>query len=401
MSSNFPTIRLKVGREKSVLRRHPWIFSGAVAQISESLQNGTTVRIQGAGGEFLAWAAYSKYSNISARIWSWDESQEIDEVFLRDRLNTALEARARLGLSNDSNSLRLVHGESDGLPGLIVDHYGNFLVIQSLSSGIEFWKEKIVSLLQELTAAQGIYERSDVDVRRLEGLEESRGLLHGQVPDGPVRITENKLEYWVDIQTGHKTGFYLDQRMNRARVRSLANGREVLDCFCYSGGFSINALAGGAASVLGVDSSADALEAARENLALNHLPEENYTQIHGDAFQVLRSLRDQRRSFDLVILDPPKFAPTAAQAQKAARGYKDINLLAFKLLRLGGLLATFSCSGGVDAALFQKIVAGAALDAGVQASIVEQLHQSPDHPVGLNFPEGAYLKGLICQVLRS
>jgi len=240
-----------------------------------------------------------------------------------------------------------------------------------------------------------------VDVRRLEGLDEHSGLLRGKAPDGPVQIEENQLHFWVDVQTGHKTGFYLDQRNNRARVRALTAGREVLDCFCYSGGFGINALAGGAANVIAVDSSAEALLAARENLALNGLAGEKYSQIHGDVFQVLRSLRDQARSFDMLILDPPKFAPTAAQAQQAARGYKDINLLAFKLLRSGGLLVTFSCSGGVDAALFQKIVAGAALDARVEAAIIEQLHQAPDHPIGLNFPEGAYLKGLICQVMSG
>ncbi len=349
----------------------------------------------------MGWGAYSKYSQISARLWSWDEQQVIGEVFFRERLSAALAARERLGLDKSGNAFRLVHGESDGMPGLVVDRYGDYLVLQSLSSGIEYWKEALVGLLLELTGSSGIFERSDVDVRRLEGLEEQTGLLRGKAPDGRVKITENQLQFWVDIKTGHKTGFYLDQRNNRARVRQLAAGCDVLDCFCYTGGFSINALAGGAASVLAVDSSAERLQAASENLTLNGCPGDAYSQIQGDVFQVLRSLRDQRRSFDMLILDPPKFAPTAAQAQQAARGYKDINLLAFKLLRPGGLLVTFSCSGGVDAALFQKIVAGAALDAGVEAAIVEQLHQAPDHPIGLNFPEGAYLKGLICQVMHG
>lgn len=397
--SNFPSLRLKPGREKSLLRQHPWVFSGAIAEVIGLPVNGATIRLISAAGEFLGWAAYSRYSQISARLWSWDEKQEVGGAFFRERLSSAIAARDRLGLIKDSNAIRLVHGESDGLPGLVVDRYAEQLVVQSLSSGVEYWKEQLADILVELTGVDGIYERSDADVRRLEGLEEYSGVLRGQAPQKPVQISENRLRFWVDIQRGHKTGFYLDQRSNRLRVRSLAAGREVLDCFCYSGGFSVNALAGGAASVLAVDSSTEALQTARENLALNELAQESYTQIQGDVFQVLRSLRDQRRMFDMIILDPPKFAPTAAQAQQAARGYKDINLLAFKLLRPGGLLVTFSCSGGVDAALFQKIVAGAALDAGVQAAIIEQLHQAPDHPIGLNFPEGAYLKGLICQIM--
>jgi 23S rRNA (cytosine1962-C5)-methyltransferase len=401
VSSKIPVVRLKAGREKSLLRKHPWVFSGAVAELIGSPENGASVRVTSASGEFLGWAAYSKYSQISARIWSWDERQVVGEAFFRKQLATAILTRERLGLKNSSNAIRLVHGESDGLPGLVVDRYGEFLVFQSLSSGVEYWKETLAELLLELTGAAGIYERSDVDVRRLEGLEEHSGILRGRAPEGPVKINENQLQFWVDIQVGHKTGFYLDQRNNRARVRALAAGCEVLDCFCYSGGFSINALAGGAASVLAVDASAEVLQTAKENLLLNEMSGAKYSQIQGDVFQVLRSLRDQRCEFDMLILDPPKFAPTASQAQQAARGYKDINLLAFKLLKPGGLLVTFSCSGGVDALLFQKIVAGAALDAGIEAAIIEQLHQSPDHPIGLNFPEGAYLKGLICHVMRG
>jgi 23S rRNA (cytosine1962-C5)-methyltransferase len=398
VSSDHPVLRLKPGREKSVLRKHPWVFSGAVAEVTGAPENGATVCVVSANDEFLGWAAYSKYSQISARLWSWDESQLVGKEFFRKQLSAAISTRDRLGLINDGNAMRLVHGESDGLPGLVVDRYGEFLVLQSLSSGIEYWKECLADLLMELTGAAGIYERSDVDVRRLEGLEVQKGLLRGRAPGGPIQINENRLQFWVDIEMGHKTGFYLDQRNNRARVRMLASGHEVLDCFCYTGGFGVNALAGGAVSVLSVDSSAEALRAATENLALNGLAQEKSTQIQGDVFQVLRNLRDQRRSFDMLILDPPKFAPTTAQVQRATRGYKDINLLAFKLLRPGGLLVTFSCSGGIDGALFQKIVAGAALDAGVEAAIVEQLHQAPDHPIGLNFPEGAYLKGLICQL---
>jgi 23S rRNA (cytosine1962-C5)-methyltransferase len=387
-------VRLKVDREKSILRRHPWVFSGAVAQVQGSPADGDTVKVVDDTGNFLAWGAYSAGSQIRVRIWSRDAGQSIDAAFFRSRLLQAIAARQALGLESQSDALRLVHGESDGLPGLVVDRYAAVLAVQFLSSGAERWRDVLTELLLELTGAQGIYERSDVDVRRLEGLVERRGLLCGVVPER-VQIMENGLKWWVDVAAGHKTGYYLDQRDNRARLRSLAAGREVLDCFTYTGGFALSALAGGAASVLAVDSSADALALGRQNLALNGLDAGRIDWQEGDVFQVLRGLRDRGRSFDLIVLDPPKFAPTAAQAQQAARGYKDINLLAFKLLRPGGLLFTFSCSGGIDAGLFQKIVAGAALDAGADAQIVDSLHQAADHPVSLHFPEGAYLKGLV------
>jgi len=267
--------------------------------------------------------------------------------------------------------------------------------LQSLTAGAEFWKETFANILVEETGIETIYERSDADVRELEGLPPVVGPLRG-TPPNQIIITEHALRYTVNLAEGHKTGFYLDQRANRLKVRELAQGRDVLDCFCYTGGFSVNALAGGAKSVLSVDSSADALNLCRENVALNNLPVTRHSSLEGDVFQLLRKFRDEGRSFDMVILDPPKFAPTSAQVEKAARAYKDINLLAFKLLRVGGMLVTFSCSSGVDAALFQKIVAGAALDAGAQAQIIEHLSQGADHPVALNFPEGAYLKGLVC-----
>jgi 23S rRNA (cytosine1962-C5)-methyltransferase len=279
---------------------------------------------------------------------------------------------------------------------LIVDRYGDVLVLQSLTAGSETWKGTFVDLLLEETGLTTLFERSDAEVRGLEGLEPEVGFVRGSLPQLPVTIHEHNLLFNVNFAAGHKTGFYLDQRRNRLRVRELAEGKEVLDCFCYSGGFSINALSGGAKSVLSVDSSADALEILKDNVSLNQLPEDHLSTLEGDVFHVLRRFRDEGRSFDMIILDPPKFAPTAAQAEKAARGYKDINLLALKLLRPGGLLVTFSCSGGVDAGLFQKIIAGAALDAGIEAQIVEHLSQAVDHPVALNFPEGYYLKGLIC-----
>jgi 23S rRNA (cytosine1962-C5)-methyltransferase len=271
--------------------------------------------------------------------------------------------------------------------------------MQCLTTGVESWRELLADLLLEETQFKDIYERSDADVRELEGLPARSGVVRGKAPS-TITIHENNLKFLVDVATGHKTGFYLDQRINRQQVRALAHGREVLDCFSYTGGFTVNALAGGAKSVLAVDSSSAALSLAQQNVALNALPTDQVELLEGDVFYVLRKLRDEARAFDMIILDPPKFAATASQAEKAARGYKDINLLAFKLLRSGGILVTFSCSGGVDAALFQKIVAGAALDAGAEAQIIEHLGQAPDHPVALNFPEGTYLKGLICSKIN-
>ncbi len=365
-----------------------------------SIQPGETLTILGSQGEFLARAAFNPDSKITARIWTWEPSEEVTPDFLFRILERSIQSREQLFPDLEQNSaLRLVHGESDGLPGLIVDRYANVLVVQILAAGAEYWRETLLDHLEALTGISQIYERSDVDVRRLEGLPEKIGKARGSEPAERVLITENSLHFSVDIRTGHKTGFYLDQRINRRRVRDLAEGKDVLDCFCYTGGFSINASAGGARSVMSVDSSAQALIEARENLSLNQPScTENISWLEGDVFKVLRELRDRNANFDMIILDPPKFAPTASQVEKAARGYKDINLLGFKLLRPGGLLVTFSCSGGVSEDLFQKIVAGAALDAGVQAQILERFSQSSDHPVALNFPEGAYLKGLVIRV---
>jgi 23S rRNA (cytosine1962-C5)-methyltransferase len=389
---------LKKGRDKSVRQHHPWIFSGAIERMQGSPGLGETVEIFSSEGEWLAWAAYSQNSQINARIWSWDKNDSIGREFFKTRLCRAVELRAALIPQGETDAFRLVHAESDGLPGLVVDRYADVLVIQCLSAGIELWLKELVELLVELTGCEQVYERSDVDVRRLEGLPERVGALCGAAPTEPLIISENGLLFKVDILHGQKTGFYIDQRHNRQRVGALAQGRRVLNCFCYSGGFSIYALAGGASQVVSIDSSHEALLLAGENYLINHLGIEQSDWIEGDVFHELRLLRDRAQSFDAIILDPPKFAPTAAQAERAARGYKDINLLAFKLLRPGGLLFTFSCSGGISADLFQKIVAGAALDAGVDARIVEHLAQGPDHPVALNFPEGAYLKGLVCQV---
>ena len=389
------TLTLKRGREKSVLRHHPWIFSGAVQSVSSQPALGETVIVLDSDGKFLAQAAYSPESQIRARIWNWDPAVPIDRDFFKSRLANALGLRKQWIDRAQTTAYRLVHGESDGLPGLVVDRYGDALVVQITSAGAEAWRGEILSLLEDLLAPSAIYERSDVAVRTLEGLPERVGLLSGALPPQPMRITENGLSYQVDLVGGQKTGFYLDQRDNRQKCREIAGGKSVLNCFAYTGGFTLAALAGGAESVVSIDSSAEALETARQNVALNSLPEDRCEWIVGDAFHELRTLRDKAAQFDLVILDPPKFAPTAAQARKAARGYKDINLLGFKLLKPGGTLMTYSCSGGIDAAFFQKIVADAALDAGIRARLLYHLGQAPDHPTDLAFPEGTYLKGLV------
>ncbi|MGH8474785.1 MAG: class I SAM-dependent rRNA methyltransferase [Methylococcales bacterium] len=395
-------IILKPGREKSLLRRHPWIFSGAIRQDDPAIAPGSTVDLYSSDHCFLARASYSPKSQIRARVWTF-EDEVVDQAFFQRRIDAAIASRsvvapspsARLA-NGDRRAIRIVYAESDGLPGLIVDRYGDVLVMQSLTAGSEYWKDTIAEVLIEKTGLSTLYERSDSEVRELEGLGPKKGMLRGELQSVVIPIIENNLRFQINLAEGHKSGFYLDQRRNRLRVRELARDKEVLDCFCYTGGFSVNALAGGAKSVLCVDSSFSALSLCKEHVALNQLPMDRHGALEGDVFQCLRKFRDEKRCFDLIILDPPKFAPTAALAAKAARAYKDINLLAFKLLRRNGILVTFSCSGGVDAALFQKIVAGSALDAGVEAQIVEFLSQDFDHPVALNFPEGAYLKGLVC-----
>ncbi len=392
---SLPLLHLKPGREKSLHHRHPWIFSGAIARVEGDPQPGETLRVSTADGEILAQAAYSPQSSIRARVWTWNPHEIVNPDFFRARIGRAIQARQGWVEPSPNGAYRLVHGESDGLPGLIVDRYADTVVVQYLSWGTEFWRDTITSLLAELPGVTRVFERSDVDVRELEGLPPRVGPVSGDLPPARVDISENGLRFGVDIFHGHKTGFYLDQRANRQVVREKAAGRDVLNCFSYTGAFTVYALAGGATSVVSIDSSADALALAKENVAMNDLPAEKAEWIEGDVFRELRTLRDRARSFDLIILDPPKFAATASQAERAARGYKDINLLAFKLLRLGGLLFTYSCSGGVSADFFEKIVAGAALDANVEAQVLGRMSQGADHPVALNFPEGAYLKGLV------
>ena len=350
--------------------------------------------VRSSDGAFVARAAYSPASQIRARVWTFEPDTEIDAAFLARRVAAAVEARAPM-LDAHHTGCRLIHGESDGLPGVVADRYASTVVLQLSSAGAERWREPIVAALVAATGAACVFERSDAEVRTLEGLPPRVGVLHGALPD-PVAFTEDGLTYRVDVVAGQKTGFYLDQRANRAAVGGFAAGLEVLNVFCYTGGFTLAALAGGAARVLSIDSSAAALAHAQKNLTLNPaLPADRAHWCEADAFAELRKLRDRAASFDLIVLDPPKFAPTAAHAERAARAYKDVNLLALKLLRPGGLLATFSCSGGIDASFFRKILAGAALDAGVDATVVGQLGAGADHPVALAFPEGDYLKGLL------
>ena len=393
------TLILHPGKEKSVLRRHPWLFSGAIAQLEGRARPGDTVDVVSHEGRPLARAAWSPASQIRARVWSFDPAEPIDHAFFKRRVAASVARRTALPELAGQQGLRLIHAESDGLPGVVADRYGDTVVVQLTTAGADKWRSAIADSLHKATGCACIYERSDVEVRKLEGLEPVTGWLHGIAPDDEIVIEENGVKMTVDIVGGHKTGFYLDQRDNRRRVAELARERRVLNCFCYTAGFSLQALAGGAREVVSVDSSGPALATAQRNLALNpQLDKSRALWREADVFAELRTLRAAGEHYDLVILDPPKFAHTAAHAERAGRAYKDINLQALQLLAPGGLLMTYSCSGGVSAELFQKIVAGAALDAARTARIVERLQGAADHPVDLAFPEGEYLKGLLLQV---
>jgi len=386
-------VRLRAGKERSLLRRHPWLFEGSIDKGGGD--SGETVRVQASDGRFLAWGAYSPRSSIRVRAWSFDEAERIDAAFFERRIAAAVALRRRLAVASDG--VRLVHAEADGLPGLIVDRYAGVLSVQLLAAGAERWRDAIADALMRVTGVGAVYERSDSGVRTLEGLAARSGWLRG---DGAteVVIREHEWSLALDVAHGHKTGFYLDQRDNRHLfaqwVRRLGCER-VLNCYCYSGGFSVAAFAGGAGHVTSVDSSAAALELARANVARNGFGDRSAEYVDADVNQTLRNRLKAGESFDAIVLDPPKFAPTAAHAERAARAYKDINRLALALLAPGGLLFTFSCSGGVGADLFHKIVAGAGIDAGVNAAIVQRLEAACDHPTTIEFPEGEYLKGLV------
>jgi 23S rRNA (cytosine1962-C5)-methyltransferase len=390
---------LQPGKERPVLQRHPWVFSGAVARVQGYVGQGDAVDICAASGEWLARGTWSAASQIRARIFSWQPDEPLDEALLRRRIERAVDGRRRLGLLDMTEACRLVYAESDGLPGLIVDRYGDYLVLQILTQGIAARQAQVVAILAELLAPRGIYERSDADMREKESLPVADGVLWGAEPPEQLELQlAGGLAGLVDLRSGQKTGAYLDQAHNRLRVAAYSAGCEVLDCFCYTGGFTVAAARAGAAQITAVDSSAPALELVRANLAANQSGGAQVETIAADVFRLLRQYRYEERRFDLIILDPPKFAHAQGQIERATRGYKDINLIAMQLLRPGGILATFSCSGLVSTDLFQKVVFGAALDARRDVQVIERLTQAPDHPLLLTFPEGEYLKGLICRV---
>jgi len=387
------------GKDRSLARRHPWIFAASVDGLRGRARPGDTVDVVAANGRPLAKAAWSPESKIRARVWSFDANEIIDDAFFKRRIQAAVQRRQWMPELRGQDGLRLIHGESDGLPGLIADRYGDSVVLQLTATGSDKWRRAIVAAVQRATGCARIYERSDSDVRRLEGLEPVSGWLLGDAADEALVIDENGLRLKVDLVAAHKTGFYLDQRDNRLLTRELAAGRATLNCFCYTGGFSLQALAGGASSVLSVDSSGPALATAVDNLQLNpQLDASRAEWREADVFSFLRELKSDGRCFDLVILDPPKFAPSGAHAAAAARAYRDINVFGFRLLNPGGLLMSYSCSGGIRREHFQEIVADAAVAAGCDARILRRLAAPPDHPVALHFSEGEYLKGLLCQV---
>ncbi len=387
------SLRLREGKERSLLRRHPWIFDGAIAKGGGD--PGETVRVEGHDGQFLGWAAFSPSSKIRARVWSFDETERIDASFFTARIDRAIRARSRFDIQSDG--CRLIHGESDGLPGVVVDRYADTLVAQFSSCGAERWKEVIVEALLAQTGLTRLYERSDASVRSLEGLPEATGWLQGSGDTG-ITITEHDWKLSLDVAEGHKTGFYLDQRDSRRKFAEQTRRlqfQNVLNCYCYTGGFTVAALAGGAAHVTSIDSSGPAIERAKANVALNGFNAARATMLDADVNASLRQFHKEGRTFDAIVLDPPKFAPTVAHAERAARAYKDINRIALSVLAPGGVLFTYSCSGGISADLFHKIVASAGIDAGVDAFITERLGGAPDHPMTVNFPEGEYLKGLV------
>jgi 23S rRNA (cytosine1962-C5)-methyltransferase len=416
---------LKPGRDKPIRQHHPWIFSGAVARVKGNVTDGDAVEVVASDGTWLARGMLNRQSQIIVRLLTWKQDEAIDRAFWRSRLERAMAGRAMLASSGDTTAYRLVSAESDGLPGLILDRYGDWLVMQFLALGVERWKSEIVGQISNLSYARGVYERSDVDVRAKEGLPQTMGVLSGDEPPDLVEIRENGLRFLVDVKRGHKTGFYLDQRDNRRKVAPYLRGREVLNCFAYTGAFAVYALSAGAKSVTNVDTSAEALELARRNVDLNasqfchsERSEESPSRktetlrrfaaqgdtfpgvefVVGDVFAELRRLRAEGRLFDAIILDPPKFAQNDQQLKRAARGYQDINRVAMNILRPDGILATFSCSGLVSPDLFQKIIFSASLEAERDVQIVEKLGQASCHPILATLPESEYLKGFVCRV---
>lgn len=397
--TQLPRLILAKGREKSLLRRHPWVFSGAITRLEGTANSGDTVDIVDSQGKWLARAAYSPSSQIRARVWTFAADETIDEAFFTRRLQIAQAWRDTLVLRDGLNSYRLIAGESDGLPGITVDRFTDFLVLQLLSAGAEAQRDNLISALKQCYPTCSIYERSDVAVRKKEGLPLAQGPISGELPPDQLVLEEHGMKLWVDIKQGHKTGYYLDQRDSRFATRAYAKDKRVLNCFSYTGGFAISALMGGCRQVVSVDTSQEALDIARQNVSLNQLDLSKAEFIRDDVFKLLRRYRDQGEKFDVIVMDPPKFVENKNQLTGACRGYKDINMLACQLLNPGGILLTFSCSGLMSQELFQKIIADAALDAGRDVQFVEQFRQAADHPVSAAYPEGLYLKGYACRVI--
>lgn len=390
---------LKKGKEKAALQRHPWIFSGALDKVKGSPVNGEVVRVLAADQSFLAYGYYNEKSRVAVRMLEWDESKTVDRDWYQQKIRTAIASRAHVLRNDDTNTCRLVFSEADFLPGLIVDRYADFLSLQILSAGIESAKEEIISILREELQPKGIFDKSDATARTHEDLEINNGLLWGENPPEFLEVKENGIRYHINIAGGQKSGFYCDQRDNRLILAEYATGKSVLDCFSYSGGFSLNSLKNGASHVTSVDSSALALETLQQNIGLNGFEVERNAIIQSDVNKQLRVFKEEGKKFDIIVLDPPKYAPSRSALDRAARAYKDLNRLGMGLLESGGLLATFSCSGAVDIETFKQIIAWAALDAGKEVQIVKQFSQPEDHPVRISFPEGEYLKGLLIRVL--
>ncbi|MGB7998179.1 MAG: class I SAM-dependent methyltransferase [Photobacterium halotolerans] len=392
------SIYLVKGRDKSLRRRHPWVFSRGIQRVEGKPELGDTVDVFDHKGEWLARGAYSPQSQIRVRVWSFEQNDTIDTAFFIKRLNAAQGLRDILAERDGLTGYRLIAAESDGLPGITIDRYQDFLVCQLLSAGAEAQKDNLIEALKTCYPECSIYERSDVSVRKKEGLKPRTGVLHGETPPAIVTIEENGIKIHVDIVGGHKTGFYLDQRDSRQAAIKYVKGKRVLNCFCYTGGFGLYALKGGADKVINVDVSQPALDTARQNAEINGLPIDNAEFVNADVFKLLREYRERGELFDVVIMDPPKFAESKAQLVGACRGYKDINMLAMQILKPGGTLLTYSCSGLMDSNLFQKIVADAALDAKREVQFIERFSQAADHPLDSAYPEGFYLKGFACYV---
>lgn len=391
-------IKLKKGKEKAVLQRHPWVFSGALEKINGSPQNGDVVKVCSANNDFLAYGYYNNQSRVAIRLLAWNENQAIDETWYAEKINQAIASRAHLR-TKETNAYRLIFSEADFLPGLIVDQYADFLSVQILSAGIEKAKPILIALLVKALQPKGIFDRSDATARTHEGITAENGLLWGEAPAEFIAVKENGITYHINIAEGQKSGFYCDQRDNRKFLASYAKGKTMLDCFSYSGGFTLNAFAQGAKAVTSVDSSALAIATLKQNISLNKFDKKEFTAIQSDVNKQLRVFKEEGKKFDMVVLDPPKYAPSRSALDRAARAYKDLNRLGLLLLESGGLLATFSCSGAVDIETFKQIIAWAALDAGKEVQVIKQFSQPEDHPVRLSFPEGEYLKGLLVKVL--